>query len=60
MSTKRLLKKVREFIKQSGSEAHLKGITDEILLEMIEECLANRLMEDVQEHRENSEKVIEF
>ncbi len=60
MCTERLLKKVREFIKDSGNEAHLKGITDEILLEIIEECLANRLMEEIEEHRKNSESVIEF
>ncbi|MFD2565916.1 hypothetical protein [Pseudotenacibaculum haliotis] len=60
MSTKRLLEKVREFIKESGNEAHLKGITDEILLEIIEECLANRLIEEAKEHRKNSESVIEF
>jgi len=60
MCTERLLKKVREFIKDSSNGAHLKGITDDILLEIIEEYIANWLIEEVEEHRKNSGNVIEF
>jgi len=60
MITKRLLKKVREFIKEHGKDTDIDRVSDQILLEIIEGCLAKRLLDSIAEHRENSESVIEF
>jgi hypothetical protein len=56
----RLLKRVRKFIKQHDKDTDIDRVSDEVLLELIKDCLTARLLEKVRENQTNLEDVIEF
>ena len=60
MDIERLIKNIKEYINSNARDLDISELTDELLLEIIEECVIERLLELRKVRPEYTNRTIEF